>query len=332
MPNPLLSSYRSGENRVTSSTMAVLERLDLTLVQELLESATGAGGELTTVLFENQVTGKGSVPDARISARFTWLFETKTDRGAYASEGSNRNQIRHHSQLIDGDPSAILFVITPDTARPTWFDELDDVAESTHGRILWMCFRDLADAATSIIMDPARLVSEQTKFLLNELVALYESDGLLTTYDTVVVAARVAWPEYLDTSSYVCQPMRSFRDGLIHFGFYADGSIKRLLPRIRVHYSSVPFTPEEASKRIGMGDIELADLISRNLEWGTRVEGQAYDVFLLTAPNDLENTEVLQADIANDMTSSSGRGSAWTQGQRYTRLERLKLAKFTSQL
>lgn len=52
MWNPLLSSYRAGENRSTSSTMAVFERLDLALVQELLEVATGSGGELPTVTFE----------------------------------------------------------------------------------------------------------------------------------------------------------------------------------------------------------------------------------------------------------------------------------------
>lgn len=40
--------------------------------------------------------------------------------------------------------------------------------------------------------DPTRVVGEQSRFLLNELVALYEADGLLTNDDTVVVAARVA--------------------------------------------------------------------------------------------------------------------------------------------
>lgn len=78
MANPLFSTYRGGENRVTSSTMAVFERVDLALVQEILETASGTGGELRTVVFENQVFEEGAIPDARISARFTWWFETKT--------------------------------------------------------------------------------------------------------------------------------------------------------------------------------------------------------------------------------------------------------------
>jgi len=87
VPNPLFSSYRAGENRVTSSTLAVFERIDLALMQELLATATSAGAELTTVTFDNQVVGDASVPDARISARFTWWFETKTTRGGYAGRG-----------------------------------------------------------------------------------------------------------------------------------------------------------------------------------------------------------------------------------------------------
>jgi hypothetical protein len=79
------------------------------------------------------------------------------------------------------------------------------------------------------------VIGEQSRFLLNELVALYEMDGLLTTDDTVVVAARVAWPEYQRFAAYVCQPNRSFRVGLTHLGFYAHGAIQPLVPRIRDH-------------------------------------------------------------------------------------------------
>src|SRR3954453_17527995 len=103
MPNPLLSTYRAGENRVTASTMAVLERLDLALVQELLEAAADAAGDLTTVTFENQVVQDGAVPDARITAHFTWWFETKTARGGYANEGHDRQQLRLHSKHLEGD-------------------------------------------------------------------------------------------------------------------------------------------------------------------------------------------------------------------------------------
>jgi hypothetical protein len=313
--------------------MAVLERLDLALVQELLEAATGAGGELRTVVFENQIVKQASVPDARISARFTWWFETKTARGGYAAEGHDRQQLRQHAAQLDGDPDARLFVLTPDPTRPPWFDELDGVPEIAGGQVLWLGFRDLADAITRVITDPTRVIGEQTKFLLSELVALYETDGLLTTDDAVIVAARSAWPEYHETSAYICQPNRAFRDGLTHFGFYTDGAIQPLIPCIRSHYPAVAFTRDEAAARLTAGETQLARLIERNLNNPARgrTEGDAWGVILLSGPND-PDTVRLNGPIMNDVKAASGRTWAWTLGQRYTRLEQLRVATRTSEL
>jgi hypothetical protein len=82
----------------------------------------------------------------------------------------------------------------------------------------------LAEAIGKPITDPARVTSEQTRFLLAELVALFEADGLLSADDTVVAAARAAWPEYQRRAAYICQPNRAFRAGLKYFGFYAKAS------------------------------------------------------------------------------------------------------------
>jgi hypothetical protein len=322
MPTPLFSSYRAGENRVTSSTLAVFERIDLALVQELLGAASGAGAELTTVTFENQVVSSGSVPDARVSARFVWWFETKTVRGGYGAEGHDRDQVRQHSKQLEATPEAWLFVLTPDPVRPSWFDRLDGVAENVRSKVLWLGFRDLADAISAVIGNPSLLVGEQTRFLLNELVALYEADGLLTNDDTVVVAARSAWPEYHRTSAYICQPDRSFREGITHLGFYFDGAIQPLVPRIQQYLSSVPFTREEAKSRRVAGDNNLANLIDEVLNDDSRAEGASYGVLLLSGPND-DETVVLAQPVLNDTVASTGRNWAWTLGQRYTRLDKL---------
>lgn len=332
MPNPLLSSYRTGENRVTSSTMAVFERIDLALMQELLAAASGAGDELHTVTFENQVVGNSSVPDACVSGRFTWWFETKTTRGGYAAEGQDRQQLRRHSKQLQGDAEGLLFVLTPDSIRPSWFDQLDGVPEAVQGRVLWVGFRDLADAITNLVGEPARLIGEQARFLLTELVALYETDGLLSTDDTVVVAARAAWPEYQRTSAYVCQPDRAFRDGLTHFGFYAQAAIQPLVPRIRAHLIAVPFTRAEAQARRKTGEREVGHLIDQLLDDGSRIDGDKYDVLLLTGPAD-PDTAALPQPILNDTLAASGRPWAWTLRQRYTRLDRLISGAFrTSEL
>ncbi|MFN0281303.1 MAG: hypothetical protein ACKVZ6_04965 [Kineosporiaceae bacterium] len=323
MANPLLSSYRAGENRVTSSTMAVFERIDLALVTDLLGAASGAGSELRTVSFENQVTGDASVPDARISGHFTWLFETKTVRGGYNAEGHDRQQLRGHARLLESDPDALLFVLTPDPVRPAWFSTLDGVQDTVRPRVLWVGFRDLAEAINQAVTDPRRLLGEQTRFLLDELVRLYETDGLLSTDDTVVVAARTAWPEYQRISAYVCQPNRAFRDGLTQLAFYAEGQIQPVVPRILRHEVAVPFTDHEAERLDDAGDPEVATVIRALLAAGTRVDGDAYDVLLLTGPDDAATIRLPQP-VVNDTTTASGKPWAWTLGQRYTRLEVLR--------
>jgi len=311
--------------------MAVFERVDLALVQELLRAATGSGDEIRGVTFENQIVASTSVPDARISARFSWWFETKTTRGGYAAEGHDRQQIREHARLLDGEPDSQLFVLTPDRTRPVWLGELDGVAEAVRDRIIWLGFRDLADQITAAVADPSRLLGEQTRFLLAELVALYETDGLLTTDDTVVVAARAAWPDYQEMAAYVCQPDRSFREGLTHLGFYANSAIQPLIPRIRTHYRSVMFSTEVAAARRAAGDVELAELIERLLAAEERVDGEAYGVLLLSSADD-PDTERLEAPIVNDTKTAAGGNWAWTLGQRYTQLERLRAAGRTSEL
>jgi hypothetical protein len=288
-----------------------------------LESASGIGDELRAVSFENQVVGDGSVPDARISARFTWWFETKTARGGYASEGHDRNQVRLHASQLEGDPEARLFVLTPDPVQPAWFDELDGVDEAVRGQIIWFSFASLADVIRALLSDPTRLVSEQTKFLLTELAALYEADGLLTNDDTVVVAAKSAWGEYLKYAAHVCQPDRSFRDGLTHFGFYYQGQIQATVPRILSWTPNIVFSHEAAARCIASGSTTLGSLITQVLVDGVRSEGAAHGVMLLS-PHSGVDTVQLAGPIENDTKTESGKGWAWTLSQRYTRLERLQ--------
>lgn len=129
-----------------------------------------------------------------------------------------------------------------------------------------------------------RVIGEQTRFLLAELVALYETDGLLSPDDTVVVAARAAWPGYQLLGAYICRPHRWSRASLKYFGFYAEGAIHPLIPQIRKNYTVVLFACDEANAGRASGEAELASLIEYLLNEESRTDGEAYDVLLLTAP------------------------------------------------
>lgn len=334
MPNPLFSTYRQGENRVTSSTLAVFERIDLALVRDLLRAATGSGGELEAMTFQTFAPEIGikAIPDGKISARFTWWLETKTNRGEYARPGHPRIQMCEYANLLDADANrdALLFVLTPDPVRPVWLDEAGELG-AVRNRILWLSFATLATAIEEVVRDPGRVIGEQVRYLLSELSAMYEADGLLSSDDTVIVAARVAWPEYNDYSAYICGRDRSFRPGLTHLGFYAEGKIQPCIARIHGWYPTVEFSREEAGRQRVAGNSDLADLIDRIIyaqehreaAYPPRDEGESYGFMLLSGPDDGETVK-LARPIMNDATNAEGKNIAWTQYQRYASLKTLR--------
>lgn len=312
--NPLFSTYRQGENRVMSSMLAVFERIDLSLLEELLAAASGESS-LQMVTFTNQPAGRGaSVPDGRISARFAYWFEVKTARGAL-----RRDQLKEHLENLEtGATDERLFVVTPDAVQPTVIEDLSDP------RVMWFSFAALSDAIDAVLADPVGTVSEQARLLLRELQALLVEDALLDSDEVVVVAARDAYPEYLVHAAYVCQPGRAFREGLTHLGFYTHGAIQREVRRIRYGEDHVPFTAAEIARRRPGNEVDrrIGGLIEVLLDAGPRQAGEAFQMFLLS-PADDQDTVRLANPNTNDTIAASGRPWAWTMGQRYVSLARL---------
>lgn len=149
----------------------------------------------------------------------------------------------------------------------------------------------------------------------------------VTSIDTVVVAARHAWPLYEQERAYVCQAGRWFRP-VDRLAFYSDQEIKADVPSIRCRRDNVPWT-EEHAKELEAGDKEdrkIARVIraSRCERWTAGV----YQVFLLTRPGDADH-RVLPNPLPHRAT---GRGSAFTQRQRYVSLHALETAASTDDL
>lgn len=309
---PLFSTYRQGENRVTSSMLAVFERVDLSLVERLLEVASEAS-ELEMVRFTNQVAGKtpkgarsASVPDGAVRASCRYLFEVKTARNAVKVR-----QLRDHLAGLDGSGGdERLFVVTPDGETPA---EVTAVGDE---RVVWFNFAALAQAMSELLQDPDTAVSEREAFPLRELRQLFDADGLLApAEDVVVVAASFAYPAYLMYGAYLCQIGRSFRPGLTRMGFYSKKAIRPEFPRIEHHVDRLRFEASEADRLAATGDpgdAAAARLIRRMLADGTRWTGTEVQAFLLS-PADHPDTLRLPQPIAH-----TGPG-AWTQGQRYLR-------------
>jgi len=140
--------------------------------------------------------------------------------------------------------------------------------------------------------------------------------------DTVVVPARVGWPEYEASGAYICWPGQGFWKKVTHLGFYADGEIKPAIARVRAWHEEIPLTASEAAGRRAAGDIDLAAALEFFLSQGTRDEHEYYSIILLSRFDD-SDTARLTTPIANDMVSASGRGTGWARRFRYTSLAKL---------
>ena len=311
----IFSTYSQGENRVTSSILAVIRSLSLDRIERIL-GALLEQSELEFVRFENQPSrGGDGVPDAIIQSSFRLLIETKTER-----DGLDRPQLeRHLSRLDDAqEQSAWLLILTPDDERPGLVEELND------DRAIWASFALLSQAIDELLDDKQEVVSEREAFLLRELQSMLEAEGLLADpNDVVVVAARRAWQTYQDTHAYICQPNRSFRS-VKRIGFYSRGNIYSLVPLIQEKHPDVVFEP-------GVHTGKLGELVDGMLEVDESRRGQRHMVFILSAPN-ADDTLDLGRDIPNDKKSKTGKNTAFTMSQRYVSSEALVAAKKTSDL
>jgi hypothetical protein len=315
MGDSLFSTYTKGENRVTASILAVLRSLALGRIERLL-GALLEQSEFELVRFQNQPShGASGVPDAEIVSSCRLLVETKTRPNTI-----NADQLKRHLHRLDQSQEATrcLLLLTPDETRPAVVNHVADP------RLIWTSFAALDQAIEELLADKHEVISEREAFLLRELQAmLLEEDLLSSPMDTVVVAARNAWPEYQMHHAYVCQAGRYFQR-VQYLAFYAAGQIYPLVPRI------VEVSDQVVSERARHQD-PAGQLLEKLLNLGLRTEGTSYKVFLLSPPEDIRTVH-LDGPILNDLRAASGRPTAFTQGQRYVRLTDLMKVKTTSQL
>ena len=308
---PLFSTYRQGENRVTASMLAVFERIDLSLVEQLLGGASGESN-LQMVSFQNQISKKDSVPDAGIYGHFNYLFEVKTNPNEVRIQ-----QLRNHLAALGDYGDQRLFVITPDAEEPPQVTTL----AADDARLVWVSFAILADAIGAILTAADETVSEREAFLLRELVRLFDADGLLDSpHDVVVVAAREGYERYRKYGFYVCQPGRSFRPSIDRLGFYTEKAIQCEVPSILWHRDHLDVSTESASTFVESTDPverDIGQALLAAIADGHFAEPAQHQVFLLSEPDDAL-TFTLRQPIAHL------EDKAWTQKQRYVSSEVLR--------
>ncbi len=320
MTTQLFSTYRQGENRVTATLLAVLQRLSLPNIDRILQSLLGDTA-FSLVMFENQPEGRGSTPDARIGTGPALWIETKTTRDAVS-----RRQLKNHLNSLNLGENLVL--LTPDYQAPS----------GLHDRVVWSNFSTLAGAIEDVLGDESEPPSEREAFLLREFILMLRQDGLLdsTNQRVMVLAARRAWPEYQRLSVYKCgpnKPMQPIRDS-DHLAFYVDGRIQPIVPRIKSVLESIDMTQPGEVESLEEDQRRLAEELREKIYSQNAVHGydQARKVLFLSGPDD-EETMKLERAIINDKKDKNGKPTPFTFGQpRYVTLESLKRAKATSEL
>jgi hypothetical protein len=316
VPNPLFSTYTHGENRVTSTTLAVLERIHNRLTEDILESLVDES-DLSLVGFENQVPGPNSVPDGAITASTALWFETKTERNSVEEQ-----QLRDHLDALEEGTTGLqrLITLTPDADRPSEVAQIDDQ------RLVWANFEMLVNTIESILARDAgtaeageHIPTEQETILLRELVQFLYAEELPGGADdrVLVVAARRAYDEYDEYGHYFCQPNRSFKPAS-RLAFYKDGEIKPEVPKITDSVDAVSLTEDGVDAAEELTDSqrsELRDVVEQLDASDSERHGQTQKVLFLGEEKQLEGP------ISNDKTAEdSDQRVAFVYGHRYVSL------------
>ena len=320
MPNPLFSTYTQGENRVTSTVIAVLEHVNNQLAEDILEALTDES-DLSLVSFDNQVTGVDSVPDAAIKSSTALWFETKASRDAVDKE-----QLKNHLHALNEDKAELqrLIVLTPDARFP------DEVAAINDERIVWANFDSLIDTIETVLERDVgnaeasmSVPTERESFLLRELSRfLYDEDLVSGKEDRVlVVAARKAWPEYQEHGLYFCQANRSFKP-VDHLAFYTDGEIKTSVPSVVDAIENIELTEETVRNHPELSHSQreqLLDAVRQFRKEESERYGETEKVIFLQDGIELDRP------VKNNKTASdSDRTVAFVQGHRYVSFSKLQ--------
>ncbi len=323
MTTNLFSTYRQGENRVTATFIAVLQRLSLPNIDRILRVLLGEES-YSLVSFVPQPKGKGSTLDARIQTSPGIWIETKTERDAV-----RRGQIKNHLEVVKNCEK--LLVLTPDEEKPGGLTSFQG-----DERVVWYNFITLAGAVDEILSDEDYPPSEREAFLLREFVSMLREEGLLSKPEVLVVAARHAWPEYKTLGAYITRP-KSFRPSS-HLAFYAKGAIQHRVPSIIHMEDALPLTEEGIANFIDSLDEELKPMANDRLE---KIQQHQQDAgrymnftakVLFLSEYDAAETVKLDNPITNNKKGKDDKTVPFTYGARYVTLEAIQRASRTSDL
>ena len=330
MTTPLFSTYSQGENRVTATFIAMLQRLSLPNMDRILGELLGEQEEdFNLVTFINQPQGIDSIPDAKIETGHGVWIETKIATNAVLVK-----QIKGHMKALRRDEK--LIVLTPDDDRP---DKLDSpyLSKKDKERIAWTNFNRLDDVVKEILEDKVSPPSEFEAFLLREFSAFLQQEKLITVPSAdrvMVVPAKWAWQRYNDKRIYGDMRRLNLKPA-DHIAFYTSHEIKEVVPKIMLPVKPINvMDAEEVRKRLTDDQKHIVKKMLKHREEEETGEDWDHSLTALFLSELEDNkTLTLKRPIENDKMSKNGKRVAYIQtGAKYVTLDSLKNASKTSEL
>lgn len=297
----IFGDYGHKENRVTAAFLHVIKQGGEDLINHLLDAKKKELPD-SAIHVDTQPKGISSRPDGLVSCdfRFRYYFESKTYRD-FCNKLHDKQQLNEHRTLVAQEKACLVY-ITPDGVKPTILNDDE----------LWYNWTEVCDLLHNYETENR---DPLLQYLIEQFILLIENLKLYDTSKTrvIIVGGRWGEPVAKDYGFYACQPNRFFLPAR-YMTFYYNHRIKYLF--------EIQGTPVEAV------DIQKVSAVPANyfIEKEPIYKPEMRKLFLLKL------IQEFNPEIQNDSKDKKGNLCAFVQRQKYTTLDNIRAARYTSQL
>jgi len=298
----IFGEYNQPENRVTAAFLQICKVGGESLIRYYL-NRIGISIPNNTIEIETQIKEDGSIPDGRLSSKFTFdLFvESKVKANSI-----DMMQLSNHKKALKNANDYLLY-ITPDKQKPKQLRE-----------VYWANWEDTFYCFDDYLQTIVQNDNQILDFLIQNFNTLLDNMNLLgnkwnmKNENVIVLAGSWAESIALKYHYYICQNNRSFRAAK-YLAFFNNDQINYVFEIDEVPQDSVDLSTKE----------ELRNYIN---EQEPEYSGDLRKIVKL-------KKAVSIGPIRNDKIDRNGNPCPYTYGQpRYTTFSKIKNATRTSDL
>ncbi len=299
----IFGEYQETENRVTAAFLHILNiggedllRYVLAVANELMpDNEIRIETQLTLSNNSSGSSGK-SVFDGIITCdfSFTYIVESKIQENALTQQQVDK----YHNSFAEDYP---IFALTPDKSIP----------KTLHQGDIWLSWTQLSDALRDYETENQ---NDILSYLIEQFTLLLENLGLYDHWQdrVIIVGGAFGEPVALKYNFYACQNNRYFKRAK-YLAFAWHNRIDNLFEIIGDPISDTELKQMSDVPQSYFADFEPHYVPSKRLYFKLKKC----------------NTKI---HIINDSKDKNDKRCAFTQRQRYTTLEKIKSAKYTSEL